>query len=58
MLTLTDAPEKRSAPVGLRMFPSMKDALEKAASDDHRTMASMAEKILGDWLREKGYLAK
>jgi hypothetical protein len=55
---LTDAPEKRSAPVGLRMFPSMKDALEKAASDDHRTMASMAEKILGDWLREKGYLAK
>jgi hypothetical protein len=48
--------EKRSAPVGLRLFPSMKSALEKAANDDHRTMASMAEKVLGDWLREKGYL--
>lgn len=50
--------EKRSAPVGLRLFPSMKTALEKAAADDHRTMASMAEKIIGDWLREKGYLSE
>lgn len=48
--------EKRTAPVGLRLFPSMKAGLEKAASDDHRTTASMAEKILGDWLRDKGYL--
>jgi hypothetical protein len=55
---LTADQEKRTAPVGLRLFPTMKDALEKAATDDHRTMASMAEKILGDWLREKGYLPR
>lgn len=55
---MPDTPEKRTAPVGLRLFPSMKDALERAAADDHRTMASMAEKIISDYLREKGYLPK
>lgn len=53
---MTNIPEKREAPVGLRLYPSMKKALETAAAADHRTMASMAEKILSDWLREKGYL--
>lgn len=55
---MTNHPEKRTAPVGLRLFPSMKEALERAAVDDHRTMASMAEKIIGDYLRDKGYLPK
>lgn len=55
---MTDMPEKRTAPVGLRLFPSMKEALERAAADDHRTMASMAEKIISDYLRDKGYLPK
>lgn len=57
-LTMTDTPEKRTAPVGLRLFPSIKEALERAAADDHRTMASMAEKIISDYLRDKGFLAK
>lgn len=55
---MTNIEEKRSAPVGLRLFPSTKAALETAAAEDHRTMASMAEKILTDWLREKGHLPK
>ena len=54
------APQKetRSAPLGLRVFPSLKEALEKAAEDDSRTVAAMAEKILTDHLRQAGYLKK
>jgi hypothetical protein len=48
--------EKRTAPVGLRLFPSTKTALEAAAAADSRTTASMAEKILTDWLRANGHL--
>ena len=50
--------EIRSAPLGLRILPSMKAALEKAAADDSRTVASMAEKIIADWLKANGYLKK
>lgn len=50
--------EKRTAPLGLRLFPTIKKALEKAASDDSRSTASLAEKILTEWLKQKGYLPK
>lgn len=50
--------ETRSSPLGLRIFPSLKAALEKAAADDSRTVAAMAEKILTDYLRANGYLKK
>lgn len=48
--------ETRTSPLGLRVTPSLKQALEKAAKDDQRSMASKAELILTAWLREKGYL--
>lgn len=48
--------EKRSAPLGLRVLPSLKDALEKAAKDERRSVAAMAELILTDWLKERDYL--
>lgn len=50
--------EKRTAALGLRIFPSVKDALERAAADDSRPVASLVEKIVSDWLRERGYLPK
>jgi hypothetical protein len=50
--------ETRSTPLGLRVFPSLKAALEKAAADDSRTVASMAEKLLTEWLKANGYLKK
>jgi hypothetical protein len=53
-----DKEEKRTAGVGLRLYPSMKQALEKAAKNDKRTMAAMAEIIIGDYLRTHGYLPK
>jgi hypothetical protein len=36
----------------------VKKALEEAARDDRRSMTSLAEKVLADWLTEKGYLKK
>lgn len=55
---LQDERETRSAPIGLRVYPSLKVALERAAKDDNRSTASMAEIILADYLKDKGYLPK
>jgi hypothetical protein len=53
---MIDKTETRTVSVGLRITPSLKDALDKAAAEDHRPVASMVEKILTDFLRKKGYL--
>jgi len=42
----------------LRITPALKKALEEAAADDHRPIASYVEKLLIDHLRKKGYLPK
>lgn len=42
--------------LGVRVPPETKEALERAAQADMRSMASLIEKILTDWLRERGYL--
>lgn len=55
---MTNKEELRTMPLGLRVTPSLKSAIEKAAKDDRRSMASMAELILTDWLENKGYLEK
>jgi hypothetical protein len=34
----------------------MNKALEEAARDDRRSVAGLVEKVLADWLTEKGYL--
>jgi hypothetical protein len=48
--------ETRSAPLGLRILPSLKKALEQAAAEDHRPVASYVEKLLTEHLKAKGYL--
>lgn len=52
------ARELRIAPVALRVYPSLKNALEEAAKRDRRSVSTMAELILTDWLTSKGYLRK
>jgi hypothetical protein len=42
--------------LALGVSPEVKKALEEAARDDHRSAASLIEKVLVDWLTEKGYL--
>lgn len=46
----------RTASVGLRFLPKVKEAAERAAQDDHRSLASLVERILTEWLEGKGYL--
>ena len=50
--------ETKSAIVQLRIRPSLKAAAEKAATDDERSLTSLMEKLLADYLRKKGYLPK
>lgn len=44
--------------LGIRVQPETKAALDKAAKDDLRSVSSLIEKILVEWLRAKGYLPK
>lgn len=46
----------KTAQVNLRMAPALKAAAEKAAADDGRSLTSFVEKLLGDFLKRKGYL--
>jgi hypothetical protein len=41
-----------------RLAPEIKAAAEKAARDDHRSLSSLLEKVLADYLRQRGYLPK
>ncbi len=47
---------KRTATIGLRVDPEVKQAAENAALDDHRSVASLIEKLLVKHLIESGYL--
>ena len=48
----------KTAQLNLRLAPGLKEAAEKAAADDHRSLTSLIEKLLSDYLRERGYLLK
>ena len=47
----------KTAQVNLRIDPKLKEAAEKAAADDQRSLTSLIEKLLTDHLRRKGYSA-
>jgi hypothetical protein len=40
----------------MRMRPELKEAAERAAADDQRSIASLIEKLLTDYCREQGFL--
>jgi hypothetical protein len=44
--------------LGVRVQPDTKVALEKAAKADMRSVSSLIEKILVEWLRANGYIKK
>ena len=44
--------ETKTAQVNLRIAPSLKEAAEKAAADDQRSLTSLIEKLLTDYLRD------
>ena len=41
--------------LGLRLPAELKAALQEAAAKDRRSMSSLAEKILAEWLEAQGY---
>ena len=46
----------KTPPLGVRVQPETKAALEKAARDEDRTVSSLVEHIVKEWLRDRGYL--
>jgi hypothetical protein len=48
---------KSVLPVSFRIRADVKAAAEKAAVDDHRSLSSLIEKVLADYLKQQGYLA-
>lgn len=42
--------------MAVRLPPAVKDALVRAAAADTRTMSSLVEKILTDWLKSHGFM--
>ena len=50
------APAKRVKPIAtsVRFEPPVKTAIEKAAKDDARSASSLIQKVMVEWLREKG----
>jgi hypothetical protein len=49
---------QKTATLNLRIDPALKQAADKAAADDRRSLTSLIEKLLADYLRERGYLPK
>jgi hypothetical protein len=48
--------ETRTVPLGLRITPTLKAAIDKAAADNERSVASYIERVVSEHLRKKGYL--
>ncbi len=48
----------RTSAIGIRVEPELKAAAERAAADDRRTVASLVEKALVQFLEKEGYLPK
>lgn len=48
----------RTNPLGVRVEPEIKEALERAAKDDDRSVSSLVERVLKAWLIDRGYLKK
>ncbi|WP_185933354.1 hypothetical protein [Rhizobium sp. P007] len=48
----------KTAALSIRIPEALKQAIEKAASEDRRSVASFVEGVLEAHLKEKGYLPK
>jgi hypothetical protein len=47
---------QKTLPISFRLPEDKKEALERAAKDDVRSVSSLIEKIVTEWLRQGGYL--
>jgi hypothetical protein len=51
-------PMAKTSAISVRVSDTVKAAAEKAAAADSRSVASLVEKILADFLKKNGYLPK
>ena len=42
----------------MRLSPDVKEALERAAKADDRSVSNLVERILRGWLEERGFLPR
>jgi hypothetical protein len=52
-ISYTMVKEIKNAQVNLRIKPSLKRAAEKAAAEDNRSLTSLIEKLLIDYLKKQ-----
>jgi hypothetical protein len=48
----------KTSAISVRVPEKVKDAIEKAAEADSRSVASLVQKVLTDFLKNNGYLPK
>jgi hypothetical protein len=48
--------QRKSYAVSVRFDPAIKEAAERAASDDSRSLSSLIQKAVADYLRRTGYI--
>jgi hypothetical protein len=48
----------KTHPLGFRVEPSIKEAIERAATADGRSVSNLIERILTSWLEEHGFIEK
>jgi hypothetical protein len=47
---------RKTNSLGIRVGPEVKAALETAAEEDARSVSSLVQKIIAEWLRDHRYL--
>ena len=48
----------KTHPLGFRIERELKEALVRAAKEDHRSVSSLVELVIERWLRDRGYLER
>lgn len=46
----------KNLPLGIRLEPDERAALEKAAASEDRSMSALGRKIIAEWLRKNGWM--
>jgi hypothetical protein len=52
---VAEMPREKTTQFNMRMRPRFKEMVEKAAAADHRTLASLIEKLLADYCQQHGF---
>jgi len=56
MMAKATRKKNKDAPLGFRVPLDVKRALERAAQADERSVSSLVQKVLADWLRAREFL--